>query len=84
MFVRPRWRAEVAVAGAIALVAAWWLTIRPSNRYIAEHAYELRAIDTSLPFAELKRLSYIDYRAREADDDPNFSSLIRKGLPGTP
>jgi phosphate/sulfate permease len=28
-FVRPHWRAQVAVAGAIALVAAWWLTIRP-------------------------------------------------------
>src|SRR5262249_59901127 len=26
-FVRPRWRAQVAVAGAIALVAAWELTI---------------------------------------------------------
>jgi hypothetical protein len=30
-FVRPRWRAQLGVAGAIALVAAWWLTIRPSN-----------------------------------------------------
>jgi hypothetical protein len=30
-FVRPRWAARVAVAGAIALIAAWWLTIRPSN-----------------------------------------------------
>ena len=31
-FVRPRWRAQVAVAGAIALVAIWELTIRPSNK----------------------------------------------------
>jgi hypothetical protein len=54
------------------------------NGFIAERAYELRAIDTSLPFAELRRLSYIDYRARDADDDPTFSSLIRKGLPGIP
>jgi Domain of unknown function (DUF4105) len=30
-FVRPRWRAQLGVAGAIALLAAWWLTIRPSN-----------------------------------------------------
>ena len=29
--VRPRWRVQVAVAGAIALVAIWELTIRPSN-----------------------------------------------------
>src|SRR5271165_6922088 len=54
------------------------------NGFIAERAYELKAIDTSLPFAELRRLSYIDYRARDADDLPTFSSLIRKGLPGMP
>jgi hypothetical protein len=30
-FVRPRWRAQVAVAGAIALVAIWELTIPPFN-----------------------------------------------------
>jgi hypothetical protein len=30
-FVRPRWRAHLGVAGAIALVAVWELTIRPSN-----------------------------------------------------
>src|SRR6202140_4747568 len=30
-FVRPRWRAQLGVAGAIALVAVWELTIRASN-----------------------------------------------------
>ena len=30
-FVKPRWRTQLVVAGAIALIAAWWLTIRPSN-----------------------------------------------------
>jgi len=30
-FVRPRWRAQLGVAVTIALVAAWWLTIRPSD-----------------------------------------------------
>jgi Domain of unknown function (DUF4105) len=59
----------------------WQLLI---NGFIAERAYELGAIDTSLPFAELRRLSYLDYRARDADDDPAFSSLIRKGIPGIP
>jgi len=54
------------------------------NGFIAERAYELGEIDTSLPFAELRRLSYIDYRARDADDDPTFSSLIRKGIPEIP
>jgi hypothetical protein len=56
----------------------WQLLV---NGTIAERAYELRAIDTSLPFAELRRLSYIDERARAADRDPAFSSRIREGLP---
>jgi len=50
------------------------------NGFIAERAYELEEIDTSLPFPELRRLSYIDYRARGADD-LTFFGLIRKGLP---
>jgi Domain of unknown function (DUF4105) len=57
----------------------WQLLV---NGTIAERAYELRAIDTSLPFAELRRLSCIDERARAADHDPAFSSRIREGLPG--
>ena len=40
------------------------------------------SIDTSLPFAELKRLSRINDRARAADRDPDFSRRIRDGLPG--
>src|SRR5437899_8429749 len=31
VFMRPRWRAQLGVAGAIVLVAAWELTIPPSN-----------------------------------------------------
>jgi hypothetical protein len=57
----------------------WQLLV---NGTIAERAYELKAIDTSLPFPELRRLSYIDERARAADRDPAFSSRIREGLPG--
>jgi len=52
------------------------------NGTVDEHAYDLRPIDTSLPFAELKSLSHINDRARAADRDPNFSSRIRDGLPG--
>src|SRR5260370_27768879 len=59
----------------------WQLLI---TRFIAQRAYAIAAIDTSLPFAELRRLSYIDYRARDADDDPTFSNLIRKCRPGIP
>jgi hypothetical protein len=57
----------------------WQLLV---NGTIDERAYELGAIDTSLPFAELKRRSYLDYRARAADRDPAFSDRIRDGLPG--
>ena len=31
VLVRPRWRAKLGLVIAIALIAAWWLTIRPSN-----------------------------------------------------
>jgi hypothetical protein len=35
-----------------------------------------------LPFEELRKLSDITERARAAGDQPNFSHLIREGLPG--
>ena len=45
--------------------------------------YERHFIVTDgLPFAELKARSLIDARARAADDSPDFSKLIREGLPG--
>ena len=47
-----------------------------------ELLYERHAIVTSgLPFAELKTRSLIDTRARAANDSPDFSKLIREGLP---
>jgi hypothetical protein len=57
----------------------WQLLV---NGTIAERAYDLKAIDTSLPFPELRRISHINDRARAADRDPDFSSRIREGLPG--
>ncbi len=44
--------------------------------------YERGNIDTSLPFAELKKLSHINAKARAANDSPDFSEKIREGLPG--
>jgi len=52
------------------------------NGYIDEMLYERKRIDTSLPFAELKKQSYINPKAKAADKDPAFSQLIRTGLPG--
>jgi len=52
------------------------------NGYIDEMLYERKALDTSLPFADLKKRSYINPKAKAADKDPAFSQLIRVGLPG--
>jgi hypothetical protein len=47
-----------------------------------ELLYQDHAIATGgLPFAELKQRSLIDERARAADQDPDFSRIIREGLP---
>ena len=47
-----------------------------------ELLYQDHAIATGgLPFAELKLRSLIDERARAADQDPDFSRIIREGLP---
>jgi hypothetical protein len=51
------------------------------NGYLDELGYENGAFDQSLPFAELKRRSYINERARAAGDDPAFSTRIRAGVP---
>lgn len=57
----------------------WRLLI---NGYVDELAYDKGALDRSLPFAELKRESLINDRARAAGDDADFSHRIREGLPG--
>ena len=47
-----------------------------------EMLYERHAIATGgLSFTELKQRSLINQRARAADQDPDFSRLIREGLP---
>jgi hypothetical protein len=49
-----------------------------------ELLYERGNVNTSLPFAELRRQSDITARARAADGDPRFSERIREGLPSRP
>jgi hypothetical protein len=44
--------------------------------------YERGAINRSLPFPELKRISHINARAQAADGAADFSVRIREGLPG--
>ena len=52
------------------------------NGYADELAYERGTIDTSLPFEELKKVSRVNDRAIAAGDSPEFSRLIRVGIPG--
>jgi hypothetical protein len=44
-------------------------------------AYDISAIDRSLPFSVLKAKSHVNERAKAANDDPQFSVRIRDGLP---
>ena len=46
-----------------------------------ELLYQHGVIDRSLPFAELKARSLVNARAQAAGDSPDFSQLIRVGLP---
>ncbi len=49
--------------------------------YLPEYLYELGRLDTTQPFAELERLSWVNARAHAADHDSLFSQRIREGLP---
>ena len=50
------------------------------NGYVDEMLYERKSIDTSLPFAELKKRSHINSKAQAAHNNPAFSEMIRAGL----
>lgn len=52
------------------------------NGHLDELLYERGMITTNLPFAELKKISHINARAKQADQASDFSEEIRKGLPG--
>ncbi len=52
------------------------------NGHLDELLYQRHLIVTNLPFAELKKLSNINARARAAGDAADFSAQIRRGLPG--
>jgi uncharacterized protein DUF4105 len=85
----PRWYNEVTTncttsirtQRSVKLRAPWdWRML--INGKADELLYERHAIVTGgLPFSELKQRSLINERARAADNDPDFSRLIREGLP---
>jgi hypothetical protein len=52
------------------------------NEHVIEMAYEHGTVDTSFPIAEFRARSIINARAKKAGNSPDFSRLIRRGLPG--
>jgi hypothetical protein len=55
-----------------------------ANGHLDELMYERGTIDTSLPFAELRRRSEVTERAKAAGKAPDFAQRIREGLPDPP
>jgi hypothetical protein len=51
------------------------------NGFLPSYLYDRGAVDTSLPLDELRSRARVSDRAREAGDSPDFSSLIREGVP---
>jgi hypothetical protein len=51
------------------------------NGYLPDYAYDRRAIDTSVPLTELRKLSHIDERAKAAGLTEGYSEAIRIGVP---
>lgn len=70
--------ANVAAAGGQAPPWDWRVLLNGKGD---ELLYQRGVIDRNLPFAELKARSLINPRAQAADASPDFSELIRVGLP---
>ena len=51
------------------------------NGYLPGYLFDRRAVATTIPLGELMALARIDDRARAADRSPDFSKLIRVGVP---
>ncbi len=52
--------------------------------YASEYVYENGMLDTTMPFAELRKRSHINPVAQAADTAPDFSQRIRADLPRPP
>ena len=68
------------------IIGKWGITYNWKillSGYTPLYAYELGALDTSIPFVELKKLSHINPKAHVFGNDLEFSRKIREGLPNT-
>ncbi len=70
--------ANIAAAGGKAPPWNWRILLNGKGD---ELLYQRSVIDRSLPFTELKARSLINVRAKAAGASPDFSQLIRVGLP---
>ena len=61
-----------------ALPLDWRLIV---NGYLPGYLYDHAAVNTSIPLEELIERARIDGRAKAADGSPDFSRLIRVGVP---
>ncbi len=87
--VRPRFY-NTATANCTTLVYGLVAKIHPGlhwdpriliSGYLPNYVYSLGALDTRIPFDQLRTLAKIDDKARRAGDATDFSSQIRVGLP---
>jgi hypothetical protein len=85
----PRWY-NTGTGNCTTLAFAMVHTLRPGlpldyrillSGYLPDYAYDMGATDTSIPLEQLRKLSRIHDKAIQADADPNFSTLIRVGIP---
>ncbi|MGO8737386.1 lipoprotein N-acyltransferase Lnb domain-containing protein [Rhodoblastus sp.] len=51
------------------------------NGYLPSYLYDRGAVDTRMSLEELRARARISARARKAGDPPNFSTVIREGVP---
>ncbi len=86
---RPRFY-NTLTANCTTLVFAMVRAIHPGlpldprillSGFLPDYAYDVGALDTTMPFTELRELARIRERALRAGDDPDFSAKIRVGLP---
>jgi hypothetical protein len=49
-----------------------------ASGYVPEYLYDAGRLDTSVPFAELKRQAHVNARAKAADADADFAQRIRE------
>jgi hypothetical protein len=89
---RPKWynalttncttTIRLHVADVIAGVPHDWRWL--ANGHLDELLYEMGVVNHDLPFAEFKKLSYINPTANALPLDNHFSTAIRVGLPPRP